>query len=122
MVLPSFQRHSWLQPHIVSSSKYQLEYIELPEYLLGTFGRTADTLTVRVGATTNYEGGDIHTVAKVISHPKYNVVTFDFDVALLQLEKSIAINNITKQEISLPFQGEALPENTPVLVSGWGNY
>lgn len=41
-------------------------------------------------------------------------------MALLELEIPILINDVTKQEISLPAQGEAIPENTPVLVSGWG--
>lgn len=76
---------------------------------------------MRVGASKMLEGGDIHTIANIINHPSFNIETLDFDMALLELSKSIAINDITKQEISLPLQGEAIHENTPVLVSGWGN-
>lgn len=93
----------------------------VPSYV-GTFGRLPRTLTVLVGATTNFEGGNVHTVANVKNHPSFNIETLDFDVALLELNKSITINDITKQEISLPLYGEAIPENTPVLVSGWGNF
>lgn len=77
-------------------------------------------MSVLVGSSLNFEGGDLHKVSVVKSHPWYNPVTFDFDVALLLLETPIKIDDVTKQEISLPFLGEYLPERTPVLVSGWG--
>lgn len=80
----------------------------------------AKLLSVLVGATKNFEGGDVHNVAVAKIHPRYNPITYDYDVALLQLNTSIRIDDYTKQEITLPFFGERLPERTPVLVSGWG--
>lgn len=77
-------------------------------------------MTVRVGSTKNFEDGDVLDVAAVKIHPLFNRVSYDFDVALLHLQKSIFIDDITTQEISLPRYGEALPEKTPVLVTGWG--
>lgn len=78
-------------------------------------------MTVRVGATQNFEDGEVHTVAAVKIHPQFNRETYDFDVSLIQLNKSIRIDDFRKQEITLPRQNEALPEKTAVLVSGWGN-
>lgn len=85
--------------------------------LSGTFGRTAKSLSVRVGSTTNFEGGNIHNVSTIKNHPYFNLLTYDFDVALLQLETKIKINDITTQQITLPYYGEYLPERTPVKLS-----
>lgn len=88
--------------------------------LPGTFGKQAHQLSVLVGATVNFEGGDLHDVAAIKQHPYFNYLTFDFDASLLQLVKPIKIDDYRKQEITLPAYGERLPEKTPVLVSGWG--
>lgn len=85
------------------------------------FGRLGKYLSVLVGATNKTDDAEIHNVLAVSVHPNFNSLTYDYDVALLQLQTSIRINDITKQEITLPVYGEALPEKTPVLVSGWGN-
>lgn len=63
----------------------------------------------------------IHTVAVIKQHPRFNRISFDFDVSLLQLNRSITINDDTTQEISLPRAGEGIPEKTAVLVSGFGD-
>lgn len=70
--------------------------------MLGTFGKFAKSLTVLVGATKNFEGGDLHNVSVVKTHPYFNLITFDYDVALLELETPIKIDDDTKQEITLP--------------------
>lgn len=86
----------------------------------GTFGFQVGAMTIRVGSAKDFEEGDVHDVAAVKIHPWFNRATYDFDVSLLQLNKSIKIDDYRKQEISLPYFGEPLPEKTAVLVSGWG--
>jgi secreted trypsin-like serine protease len=69
----------------------------------------------------NFEGGEVHEVKEIINHPWFNPDTYDYDCAILKLATSIKIDDRTKQEITLPYLFEALPEKTAVLVSGWGN-
>jgi Trypsin len=59
-------------------------------------------------------------VERIINHPFFNRITFDYDVAVLKLKTPIQIDDLFKQEIEMPYQGEILPETTAVLVSGWG--
>jgi hypothetical protein len=80
----------------------------------GTFGRLATTLSVQVGATKNFEGGETHQVMTIKNHPYFNRITYDYDVALLKLKTRITIDDLTKQEITMANYGEALPEQTPV--------
>lgn len=62
----------------------------------------------------------MHNVSDIRNHPYFSMHTFDYDMALLKLATRIKIDDYRKQEISLPFYGEIIPEKTPVLVSGWG--
>lgn len=83
-------------------------------FSLGTFGHQATAFSVRVGSTKNFEDGSIHQVATVKNHPNFNRVTYDFDVALLLLQTSIKIDDITTQEIQMASTGERLPLQTAV--------
>lgn len=52
-------------------------------------------------------------------HPYYNA-WLDFDYSLLQLATSIVFNQPTKAPIRLADEYEVIPDNSPVIVSGWG--
>lgn len=82
--------------------------------------RKAGDLSVRVGSTKKDEGGVVHEIAVIRVHPYFNKVTYDYDIAVLQLTVDIKIDDRTTQEIVMADYGEILPEGTPVLVSGWG--
>ncbi|XP_015217031.2 mannan-binding lectin serine protease 1 isoform X2 [Lepisosteus oculatus] len=57
----------------------------------------------------------------IILHPAYQAATFEFDVALLELNKPAALNNYVIP-VCLPDASEhsALTEGDMVIVSGWG--
>ncbi|CRL01593.1 CLUMA_CG014320, isoform A [Clunio marinus] len=85
-----------------------------------TFRVVANQLTVRVGATKNFDGGDVHEVSKIKDHPFFNIETYDYDFSILQLKKSIEIDGVTKKEIRMSMLNEKLNEKTSILISGWG--
>jgi trypsin len=84
------------------------------------YGKVPFYYSVRVGSTSQLTGGDIHKVKGVYVHPFFDPDSYDYDVALLLLNSSIAIDGITKKIIQLPFFGQAVFEMTPCVVSGWG--
>lgn len=86
----------------------------------GTIAYQAAYLTVRVGSTLNYEGGDVHNVAQIFNNPNYKIKTMDYDAALLRLVTPIAFDHSTKEAIDLPYFREPVILDTPLLVSGWG--
>lgn len=75
----------------------------------------SENLFVRVG-TTNLEkdgGGEEIKIKKVIINPQYNTITFDNDLALLELESSTRV-------FPIPLFIGDVPEGTPAVVVGWG--
>jgi len=48
-------------------------------------------LTVRSGSTYSNSDGNLHDVVKVIAHNRYNWITYDYDVALLQVRISFNV-------------------------------
>nr|XP_020493044.1 suppressor of tumorigenicity 14 protein homolog [Labrus bergylta] len=56
---------------------------------------------------------------RIISHPDYNQMTFDYDIALLELSQPLEFTN-TIQPICLPSSSHVFPAGTPCWVTGWG--
>jgi trypsin len=84
-------------------------------------GRSPSDIIVRVGTKFNARGGELFRVSYAIVFPRYNNVTYDNDIAILQLEKSIVMQSKVKEVIALPSDGENIADGTPVIVSGWGD-
>ncbi|KAF3839899.1 hypothetical protein F7725_018616 [Dissostichus mawsoni] len=65
------------------------------------------------------DGVQIRPVKKIITHPDYNQMTFDFDIALLELSEPLEFTN-TIQPICLPAPSHIFPAGTSCWVTGWG--
>lgn len=63
--------------------------------------------------------GTVVKVAKVIEHPKFNGDTFDYDFAILKLEKPLTLSRTVKT-IKLPKEGFSVQPGTQCTVSGFG--
>ncbi|KAJ3598041.1 hypothetical protein NHX12_001555 [Muraenolepis orangiensis] len=55
----------------------------------------------------------------IISHPDYNSMTYDYDIALLELSQPLVLSN-TIQPICLPASSHVFPSGIPCWVTGWG--
>lgn len=79
-------------------------------------GENTNNLFVWVGSENLNDngGGEGIKVKKIITHPKYNTVTFENDLALLELKSETAVYAIPL------FIGE-VEEGTQAAVVGWGS-
>ena len=88
-------------------------------------GATAAAIEVLAGITTLGESGSIRVaLQEIISHPQYNDVTLENDIALLRLASPLDLDGADKTPIALPFtqQSASWPASgDPATVSGWGN-
>ncbi|XP_072809823.1 suppressor of tumorigenicity 14 protein isoform X1 [Vicugna pacos] len=57
---------------------------------------------------------------RIISHPYFNDFTFDYDIALLQLERPVEYSP-TVRPICLPDATHAFPAGKAIWVTGWGH-
>ncbi|KAM9852302.1 suppressor of tumorigenicity 14 protein homolog isoform 2-T2 [Aulostomus maculatus] len=73
------------------------------------------------GMQDQYSHGDVQRrpVKRIISHPDYNPMTFDYDIALLELSKPLELSN-TIQPICLPAPSHVFPAGMACWVTGWG--
>lgn len=77
-------------------------------------------MKIRAGSTTHAENGILINIARIVQHAQFSFNTIDFDFSLLELETNITFDS-TMQPIKLPEQNQEYPDNTPSIVSGWGN-
>lgn len=84
-------------------------------------GQSASDIIVRVGTKFNARGGELFRVKNAVVFPRYNNITYDNDIAILQLEKNITLAPKVKEVIALPADGEIVADGTPVFVSGFGD-
>lgn len=85
-----------------------------------TDGASVSNLRVRVGSTKHASGGQVIAISRIFQHPQFSYSTIDYDYSLLQLAKTLSLNN-SSHVITLPEQDESLPDGTLCEVSGWGN-
>ncbi|XP_049634302.1 suppressor of tumorigenicity 14 protein [Suncus etruscus] len=57
---------------------------------------------------------------RIIRHPSFNDYTFDYDIALLELEKSAEYSS-TVRPICLPDTTHSFPTGKAIWVTGWGH-
>ncbi|GAB0089514.1 hypothetical protein DMENIID0001_040680 [Sergentomyia squamirostris] len=76
--------------------------------------------TVRAGSSNHDTGGYTVGVSRIIVHPKYNILNYDYDVAILKLKSFLPSDDARIKYIRLPNEGFVIPDNETILVSGWG--
>ncbi len=59
-------------------------------------------------------------MARIVQHPEFSFYTIDYDFSLLELESNLKFDN-TIEPIQLPEQDQEYPDDTPSIVTGWGN-
>ncbi|XP_070821939.1 suppressor of tumorigenicity 14 protein homolog isoform X2 [Chaetodon trifascialis] len=73
------------------------------------------------GMQDQYKQGGVQRrpLKRIISHPDYNQMTFDYDIALLELSEPLEFTN-TIQPICLPSSSHVFPAGMSCWVTGWG--
>ncbi|KAF7665760.1 hypothetical protein LDENG_00132440 [Lucifuga dentata] len=73
------------------------------------------------GMQNQYKYDDVQRRAlkKIIPHPDYNQMTYDYDIALLELSQPLEFTN-TIHPICLPARSHVFPAGMPCWVTGWG--
>lgn len=85
------------------------------------YGKQAGNYKIRAGSNYHESGGQLIGVKRIITHPKYNNKTTDYDFALLKLNDKLDMESTDKiKTISLPPQGQPTAVGTNCVVSGWG--
>lgn len=59
-------------------------------------------------------------IKRIISHPAFNDFTFDYDIALLELQQPAEYSG-TVRPICLPGVSHAFPAGKAIWVTGWGH-
>ncbi len=86
----------------------------------------ATAFSIRLDSIEAFSGGEYHSakagngVAKVILHPDYNPMTYENDIAILELSKASAIAPVKLEGVSAPAIGDAQFAATRGRVLGWG--
>ncbi|NWW71675.1 TMPS9 protease, partial [Climacteris rufus] len=74
--------------------------------------------------TTSLNGTDENVVkvnvTRVITHPLFNPMILDFDVAVLELARPLVFNKYI-QPVCLPLAVQKFPVGKKCLISGWGD-
>nr|XP_048314730.1 suppressor of tumorigenicity 14 protein [Myodes glareolus] len=60
-----------------------------------------------------------HKLKRIITHPSFNDFTFDYDIALLELEKPAEYSTVVRP-ICLPDTSHVFPAGKAIWVTGWG--
>lgn len=66
-----------------------------------------------------YEGVERRSVKRIVAHPDYNRMTFDYDIVLLELSEPLEFSN-TIQPICLPATSHVFPAGVACWITGWG--
>lgn len=74
---------------------------------------------IRAGTTNLNAGGTVYYVTSIRVHERYNQPVRDNDVAVVTLSSSVTLSN-NVQTAKIPVAGAVLPDNTTVVVVGWG--
>ncbi|KAF5306571.1 hypothetical protein FQR65_LT07298 [Abscondita terminalis] len=80
--------------------------------------KSVSDLAARAGSTYRNEGGVVINVKKICSHPKFTI-NYDYDVAVLQLEKPYQLSSSIKS-IPLQSRGDHVPAGAMGTATGWG--
>ncbi|XP_068628101.1 transmembrane protease serine 9-like, partial [Battus philenor] len=80
-----------------------------------------ESVNIRVGSTDASSGGNTYNSRILIRHPQYNARTSDFDVGVIKVLRSIALNGADSTRINYPSSGCTVSPGTNLTVTGWGD-
>lgn len=83
------------------------------------YGRENINFQIRAGSDLKSQGGQLINVTKKLLHHDYQQSGFYNDIAILKLQRKIEINS-KAQPIQVAPRGFKVPDNAPLLASGWG--
>ena len=66
------------------------------------------------------EGVQERGLKRIISHPSFNDFTYDYDIAVLELERPVEYSS-TVRPICLPAATHVFPVGKAIWVTGWGH-
>lgn len=75
--------------------------------------------SIRIGSSYRNSGGQIVRISRIISHPFFNSVNDDYDIAIALLNSTIEYS-ATVQPVKLPEINTQVAENATAVVTGWG--
>lgn len=76
---------------------------------------------IAVGAHHRANGGILHTVLRIINHPRFNRRRMENDICVIQTTTPIRFGQYVRA-IKLPSTNLPDENNLPLTVSGWGQY
>ncbi|XP_045763666.1 uncharacterized protein LOC123866256 [Maniola jurtina] len=80
----------------------------------------AGLIRARVGSTFSNTGGRVYTSFRFGTHPLYNPVTSDYDVAYVRVVPRMSFNGTNVRAVELAPRDSAVAPGTIFTVSGWG--
>uniref|UniRef100_A0A1Y1N1V9 Peptidase S1 domain-containing protein n=2 Tax=Photinus pyralis TaxID=7054 RepID=A0A1Y1N1V9_PHOPY len=80
------------------------------------YGVQKESLQVRAGTSTREKGGELRGVKTIFEHPDYNPVTFENDVAILELDSAFD----STRPVDLLHSDNSVADDAVGLVIGWG--
>lgn len=66
------------------------------------------------------EGVQERGLKRIVSHPSFNDFTYDYDIAVLELERPVEYSS-TVRPICLPAPTHVFPVGKAIWVTGWGH-
>ena len=60
-------------------------------------------------------------MSRIITHPDFNNLGFDYDISLLFLSSPLNIDGTTTALVPLPAQSQIVDDGASALVTGWGS-
>ncbi|XP_053963178.1 trypsin beta-like [Anastrepha ludens] len=80
---------------------------------------TVNAFKVRAGSAQYAYGGQLRTVQRIFRHEGYSSTTYNYDVALMQLERDLIYSKAV-QPVQLAASNALLSGQAKLFVSGWG--
>jgi hypothetical protein len=74
---------------------------------------------LRVGATVSTRGGTTYRLQRIFRHQSFDPITFDFDVAVVQVNGKITLKNVAKR-VELAAVDTVEKDGTACIVAGYG--
>ncbi|XP_031638810.1 polyserase-2-like [Contarinia nasturtii] len=115
----SFQMYS---RHICGGSIISSNWIVTAAHCVSpdSFKDDLSIFQIRAGSTSRSNDGELINIKRIIRHEKYDNKLTDFDYALVELVEPLQLDE-TKKVVKLHNFDEIFPENTTLLVTGWGD-